>query len=88
MAHVFPERRGIKTHSQLECALDCGLLRGFKPSQVQPVGNTSLAGAYLALVDRNLLKECIQVARRLDFIELNTDPSFESRFIDELTFAT
>jgi len=42
---------GFGFHMQVENAIDFGLLPGFRPSQVELVGNTSLAGAYLALLD-------------------------------------
>jgi uncharacterized 2Fe-2S/4Fe-4S cluster protein (DUF4445 family) len=51
------------------------------------VGNTSLAGAYLSLMDCGLLAEIDRTSRRVRPIELNLDPEFESRFIDQLSLA-
>ena len=48
------------------------------------VGNTSLAGAYLALLDSGVLDELARISRRMDVIELNLEPGFEDCFIDQL----
>ncbi len=66
-------------------AIDCGLLPGFRAEQVTLVGNTSLAGAYLALLDASLLDELARIGRRLEVVELNLDPGFESRYIDQMS---
>jgi uncharacterized 2Fe-2S/4Fe-4S cluster protein (DUF4445 family) len=49
------------------------------------VGNTSLAGAYLTLLDCGALDEVARISRRLDVVELNLDPEFEGRYIDHLS---
>ncbi len=36
---------GFGTHMSAAAAINCGLLPGFAPGQIQPVGNSSLAGA-------------------------------------------
>ena len=64
--------------------ITCGLLPGFDPRQVRLAGNTSLTGAYLTQLDRGVVDELETVRRRLEVIELNLDPDFESRFIDQL----
>jgi len=75
---------GFGTHLRRSSAIACGLLPGFDESQIRVVGNSSLAGAYLALLDRSLPAELESLARRIDVIELNTDPGFEERFLDQL----
>lgn len=75
---------GFGTHLRRSSAIACGLLPGFREEQVRVVGNTSLAGAYLALLDRSLPAELESLARRVEVIELNTDPGFEERFLDQL----
>jgi uncharacterized 2Fe-2S/4Fe-4S cluster protein (DUF4445 family) len=76
---------GFGTHLDRPAAIACGLLKGFFPQQIRAVGNTSLAGAYLALMDAGLLNEMSRAAQAVQIVELNLDPSFESRFIDQLT---
>jgi uncharacterized 2Fe-2S/4Fe-4S cluster protein (DUF4445 family) len=75
---------GFGLHLIKEHAIGCGLLPGFEPDQIEVVGNTSLAGAYLALLDCGALDEIARAARKMDVIELNQDPQFEDRYIDQL----
>ena len=75
---------GFGMHIHVPNAIDCGLLPGFVPEQVQVVGNTSLAGAYLALLDSGVLEALARICKRLEVIELNLEPSFEDCFIDQL----
>jgi uncharacterized 2Fe-2S/4Fe-4S cluster protein (DUF4445 family) len=62
-----------------------GILPGFRPEQIQLVGNTSLAGAYLTLLDKSVLPEIARVATQMEIVELNLDPEFEMRYIDQLS---
>src|ERR1019366_5169400 len=65
---------GFGTKMSAANAIACGLLPGFTSEQIQPVGNTALAGAYLALLDRSLLEEMKNVGKTLRVVELNLDP--------------
>ena len=76
---------GFGLHINIAHAIACGLLPGFKPEQVQVVGNTSLAGAYLALLDSGALEAIERICRQIEVVELNLDPGFESRYIDNLS---
>lgn len=76
---------GFGMHVHVDNALACGLLPGFRREQITLVGNTSLAGAVMALLDRSMLAEMAAVGRRLKVIELNLEPTFEDRFIDCMT---
>jgi uncharacterized 2Fe-2S/4Fe-4S cluster protein (DUF4445 family) len=75
---------GFGTHMSARNAIRCGLLPGFRPEQIMPVGNTSAAGAYLALMDSGAFDEIVRIAQQVETIELNTDPEFEGCYIDEL----
>lgn len=75
---------GFGMHLNIAHAIGCGLLPGFTPAQVEAVGNTSLGGAYLAMLDRTVIDELERLRSRTDVIELNLDPGFEDRFIDNL----
>ncbi|MEO1237774.1 MAG: ASKHA domain-containing protein [Planctomycetota bacterium] len=61
-----------------------GLLPGFTPDQIEPVGNTSLAGAYLALMDRSVLADLRATGRDIEPVELNQSPGFEDRYLDAM----
>lgn len=75
---------GFGMHLDVEHTIRCGMLPGFRPEQIEVVGNTSLAGAYLALLDTGVLDELKRIGKKIDVIELNLDPGFESRYIDQL----
>jgi uncharacterized 2Fe-2S/4Fe-4S cluster protein (DUF4445 family) len=76
---------GFGLHINIAHAIACGLLPGFKPEQVQVVGNTSLAGAYLALLDGGALEAIERICRQIEIVELNLDPGFEPRYIENLS---
>ncbi len=76
---------GFGLHLDRENAIACGLLPGFVPEQIEVVGNTSLAGAYLALLDCGALDEIARAAKKMDVVELNLDAGFEDRYIEQLS---
>jgi uncharacterized 2Fe-2S/4Fe-4S cluster protein (DUF4445 family) len=76
---------GFGRHLSAANAVGCGLLPGFDPTRVQAVGNTSLAGASLALIDRTSLIEMDRNRRSVEVIELNLEPEFEDNYLDALS---
>jgi len=76
---------GFGLHLSIPHAINCGLLPGFCADQISAVGNTSLGGAYLALVDCSLAAEMDDLRRQVSTIELNLDPHFEDRYLDHLS---
>ena len=76
---------GFGMHIDVAHAIAMGLLPGFAEEQVRVVGNTALAGALLALLDRNVLEEMETLRGRIEVIELNLQPNFEDRYIDHLS---
>ena len=76
---------GFGMHLDVAHAIGCGLLPGFTPEQVETVGNTSLGGAYLAMLDRSVIDELERIRARTEVVELNLDPDFEDRYIDNLS---
>jgi uncharacterized 2Fe-2S/4Fe-4S cluster protein (DUF4445 family) len=75
---------GFGMHIEVAHAIGMGLLPGFAEAQVKVVGNTALAGALLALLDRGALEEMESLRSRIEVIELNLQPAFEDRYIDHL----
>jgi len=73
---------GFGLHLSVPHAIACGLLPGFREDQVSAVGNTSLGGAYLAMIDRSLAAEMADLEATT--VELNLDPGFEDRYLDHL----
>ena len=76
---------GFGLHIDPTSAVGSGLLPGFDPAQIEAVGNTSLGGAYLALLDRGILDAMKQVAEQMEIVELNLEPEFEMNYIDQLS---
>lgn len=75
---------GFGFHMQLDSLCDSGLLPDCPRSRIELVGNSSLAGAYAALIDSSFLDELCQLAPRIQLVELNLEPDFETTYIDEL----
>lgn len=71
-------------HLNVAHAIAIGLLPGLREEQVRVVGNTALAGALLALVDRTTLKEMESLRDQVEVIELNLAADFEDRYIEHL----
>lgn len=76
---------GFGMHLDLGKAIGCGLLPGFQESQIELVGNTSLAGATLCLLDKNTLNELSTARHGVEIVELNLDPTFEDTYLDQLS---
>jgi uncharacterized 2Fe-2S/4Fe-4S cluster protein (DUF4445 family) len=75
---------GFGMHLNVGHAIAIGLLPGIREEQVRVVGNTALAGALLALVDRNTLHEMENLRTQVEVIELNLVDGFEDHYIDHL----
>ena len=75
---------GFGLHLDVPHAIASGLLPGFRPEQIDVVGNTALGGAWLALIDRTVLPEMTAAGIAAEVVELNLEPGFEDTFIDHL----
>ena len=76
---------GFGMHLDVPHAIAMGLLPGCHPDQVEVVGNTSLAGAVLGLIDRSSLDEMEALRDQVRVLELNLQPGFEDCYIDHLS---
>ena len=75
---------GFGMHLNVAHAIAIGLLPGFREEQVRVVGNTALAGALLAVVDRTTLTEMENLRAQVEVVELNLAADFEDRYIEHL----
>ena len=75
---------GFGMHLNVANAIAIGLLPGFREEQIRVVGNTALAGALLALVDRTTLDEMENLRDQVEVVELNLTDNFEDRYIEHL----
>lgn len=75
---------GFAHHIDLENAVCIGLLPDLPLERFRVVGNASLAGAWLALVERDAFGRMTDVAAHPQIVELNTDPAFEGEYVNAL----
>ena len=64
----------------------CGILPQEMGGRLEYVGNTSKAGAYLALTSLSARKAMDDLAARVDFFELANFPGYDRLFADSLRF--
>ncbi len=74
---------GFGQYINVEKAVQIGLLPDMPWERFQFLGNTSLKGAYLALLDFKYRQEISDIANRMTYIELSAD----NRFFDAFTSA-
>ncbi len=67
--HINPER-----------AITLGMLPDIALSTYRPIGNSSLKGAEMALMDIAVREECEQIASTITYLELNVNQEFMIRF--------
>ncbi|MEJ2748394.1 MAG: ASKHA domain-containing protein, partial [Anaerolineae bacterium] len=68
----------------VEKAVEIGLLPDMPWENFQFLGNTSVLGAYYALLDPNLRDRVADIASRMTYIELSADNSFYEAFTSAL----
>jgi uncharacterized 2Fe-2S/4Fe-4S cluster protein (DUF4445 family) len=74
---------GFGQYINVEKAVQIGLLPDMPWEKFKFLGNTSLKGAYLALLDRKNQAEISEIANKMTYIELSAD----NRFFDAFTSA-
>ena len=74
---------GFGQYINVEKAVQIGLLPDMPWERFKFLGNTSLKGAYLALLDHNNRTEIAEIANKMTYIELSAD----NRFFDAFTSA-
>ena len=67
--------------------LEMGLLpKGFK-GKITFVGNSSVEGAHLALINKGIMKRINELKNSIKVVELSTKPGFQDCFIKALSFS-
>jgi uncharacterized 2Fe-2S/4Fe-4S cluster protein (DUF4445 family) len=67
-------------------ALRLGLLPAIDPERVRFVGNAAGAGAYLAVLDREILDRARELAAGAEYVDLATDSRYQAVFMSALAF--
>lgn len=75
---------GFAKHINLANAIAMGLLPDVPLARIHVVGNGSLAGAYLRLIDRQIAGRMAELVSRPRVIELNKQPGFMDEFTNAL----
>lgn len=75
---------GFARHISLVNAVALGLFPDIPLDRYEIVGNGSLAGAYLTLLDQDVMPAFEALIDQPEVVELNRVPSFESHFIDAM----
>lgn len=72
---------GFARHIDIRNAVTIGMLPDLPIDRFDAVGNTSLAGAFAALVDGTTWCEFDRIASLPQIVELNKDPEFEDEYM-------
>jgi uncharacterized 2Fe-2S/4Fe-4S cluster protein (DUF4445 family) len=75
---------GFAKHLHLGHAMEMGLLPRLPEAVFEVIGNGSLAGAYLALVETHALERMTAIARLPRIVELNLEEPFQHNFIEAM----
>ena len=67
-------------HINPQQAITLGMLPDLPLSTFQPVGNSSLRGAEMVLLDHTAFARSQEIARKITYIELNVNQEFMIRF--------
>ncbi|GHS93583.1 ferredoxin [Synergistales bacterium] len=75
-------------HLPVESLTGCGVLPDILKNRVEYVGNTSVAGAYMAMMSRVARKEMEELAGEIEYTELSMMDGYQDIFLDSLEFPT
>jgi uncharacterized 2Fe-2S/4Fe-4S cluster protein (DUF4445 family) len=68
----------------VEKAIQIGLLPDMPWDRFQYLGNTSVLGAFHALVSRDMRREIVKAAGGMTYLELSADNTFYDQFMSAL----
>jgi uncharacterized 2Fe-2S/4Fe-4S cluster protein (DUF4445 family) len=71
---------GFGRFLDLDQAITIGLIPDVPREKYQYIGNSSLAGAYLALVSSDHRARMVELSKRMTYIELNTNPEYMHQY--------
>jgi len=82
--HTFYVAGGFGTYLNLDNAILIGLLPDLPRERFSFIGNASLAGARMALLDQRQRQELTAIAERMTYIELSVEAQFMDRYVASL----
>ena len=75
---------GFGNYLNIEKAVWIGLLPDLSEERFEFIGNSSLAGARMALLSYDALKKAREIAEKMTYIELSVEPSYMQEYIGSL----
>ncbi|WP_425058064.1 Na(+)-translocating NADH-quinone reductase subunit F [Sporomusa carbonis] len=70
----------------IDSALTIGMFPDFSRENIRSVGNAAGAGAVHALLSAEKLRRCSRIANDVEYLELAAQPSFQNKFLGNLSF--
>jgi len=77
---------GLGYYLNIGNAVSLGLLKKSLKNKIKVVGNASLKGAIMCLLNKKYLDESIDLSKRVQSVDLSTSKEFNERFIDNMYF--
>jgi len=75
---------GFGNYLDVERAITIGLLPDLPVEKFEFLGNTSIMGAYMALLSKNLRKDVEDIAKKMTYMELSVSRSFMDEYVSAL----
>ena len=75
---------GFGNYLNIEKAITIGLLPDLPSDRFQFIGNSSLAGARIALISNHAFEKAQTIAKKMTYFELSVTPDFMNEFIAAL----
>jgi uncharacterized 2Fe-2S/4Fe-4S cluster protein (DUF4445 family) len=75
---------GFGNYLDVERAITIGLLPDLPMDKFEFLGNTSIMGAYMALLSKNLRKDAEEISRKMTYMELSVSRTFMDEYISAL----
>jgi len=72
---------GFGRFLDLEKAKIIGLIPDIPPGKFKYIGNSSLMGAYMVLVSQDFQRKQIEIAKKMTYIDLGTNPGYMDQYI-------
>jgi uncharacterized 2Fe-2S/4Fe-4S cluster protein (DUF4445 family) len=77
---------GFGNYLNIEKAIGIGLVPDLAPGRFRFIGNSSLAGARIALLSNHAFEKAQEIAKRMTYFEPSVNPDFMNEFIATLFY--
>lgn len=77
---------GFGSHLKKEDLTGVGILPKKVEEKIRYVGNSSLIGAYMALMNENIIKEMEELSQNITYLDLATSKNYERKFAKAMQF--